>query len=58
MNDGATPVHGQPANGEPPGGSWIGDADMQYQLSYRWGEVRSLMDFSGYTNGLLHMGNI
>lgn len=51
-------VHGETTQGEPPGGYWIGDADMQYQLSYRWGEVRSLMDFSGYTSGLINMGRI
>lgn len=51
-------AHGTPAQGEPPGGYWIGDADMQYQLSYRWGEVRSLMDFSGYTDGLISMGRV
>lgn len=51
-------VHGETTQGEPPGGYWIGDADVQYQLSYRWGEVRSLMDFSGYTEGLINMGRI
>lgn len=51
-------VHGEPANGEPPGGSWIGDSDVQYQLSYRFGEVRSLMDFSGYVDGLIGSGRI
>lgn len=58
QNGTLVPVHGAPAGTEPPGGSWIGDADMQYQLSYRWGEVRSLMDFSGYTDGLIHMGGV
>lgn len=51
-------VHGTPAHDEPPGGYWIGDADMSYQLNYKWGEVRSLMDFSGYTDGLLSMGRV
>lgn len=51
-------VHGAPANGEPPGGYWISEADMQYQLLYRWGEVRSLMDFRGFTDGLISQGRI
>lgn len=51
-------AHGTPAHDEPHGGSWIGDADMEYQLSYKWGEVRSLMDFRGFTDGLVHQGNI
>jgi len=52
----AVPVHGEPANGEPPGGNWIGDPDMDYQL--RGGEVRGIKDFSGFVNGLIHFGNV
>lgn len=52
----AVSVHGNPANGEPPGGYWIGDAAMEYQC--RTGEVRSLKDFSGFTSGLISFGNI
>lgn len=51
-------VHGEPAQGEPPGGYWIADADMEYQLRYRFGEVRSLMDFRGYTDGLVNFGRV
>lgn len=54
----AVSVHGEPANGEPPGGYWIGDAAMSYQLNYRYGEVRALKDFSGFTKGLIHLGNV
>lgn len=52
----AVPVHGAPANDEPPGGYWIGDTTMEYQI--RTGEVRSLKDFSGFTKGLIRLGNV
>ncbi len=50
-------VHG--AIGAPdqlPGGYFVGDAAMDYQI--RTGEVRSVRDFSGFTNGLISHRNV
>lgn len=50
----AISVHGNPRNGEPAGGYWIRDVDMNYQC--RTGEVRSIRKFKGYKDGTVHIG--
>ena len=50
----AVSVHGTPLNGEPPGGFWIQDDSMNYQC--RRGEVRSFIEFKGYTDGNTSIG--
>lgn len=51
------PVHGAPANDEPAGGYWVDDSMIQHQLSYRWGELRSVKTLKGYDQGKIgHIG--
>ncbi len=56
-NGEAVSVHSEPGSPEQlPGAYWVGDEAMAYQC--RTGEVRSIKDFTGFTNGLLNFGNI
>ncbi|MBY0456747.1 MAG: hypothetical protein K2V38_05385, partial [Gemmataceae bacterium] len=47
----ARSVHGEPLQGEPPGGYWVTREDMEYQCKY--GEVCSLHGLRGYDGGLV-----
>lgn len=50
----AVPVHGTPATDEPPGGYWVDDSMMLHQIQYKWGELRSIFDFTGMDQGTLN----
>jgi hypothetical protein len=53
------PVHGEPGEfaDVPRGTFWVQDEMIQHQLSYRWGELRSIKSLKGYDQGKLnHMG--
>lgn len=52
----AVPLHGQPTNGEPPGGYWIRAEEMEYQC--RRGEVRSLVELDGFADALVDWGTV
>lgn len=49
------PVHGQPANDEPPGSFWVDDSMIQHQLAYKYGELRAYYNYTGLTNGDLNL---
>ncbi len=49
------PVHGQPATDEPPGTFWVDDSMIQHQLNYRFGELRSFADFTGFDEGNINV---
>lgn len=50
----AVSVHGEVGHpDDPPGSYWTDDAALAHQLSYRFGEVRALKDFAGYSDGSL-----
>lgn len=55
VNGIALPVHGAPANDEPPGGYWVDDSMIQHQLNYRYGELRGYRGGQPFTDGQLSL---
>ena len=41
-------LHGKNLNGEPDGGYWITEEDMEYQCAHPYGDVNAFYDYKGF----------